>query len=288
MKPAKKENLEFDAARARQQVLEVERSELNLGEIDFYIIGRTPFLMNSMSMKAVHELLLPSAPKARGARAEGLKHDPLVEFRGAAHKWDDRHDRPTRLRFPTSGFKKALATAALRVSGTSKTEMLQLILIPTDAAFVDVYGIPEMHMSVVRSSGMNRTPDIRTRAIIPEWCAKVRFQYMQPNVSAKVIFKLMSTAGVICGAGDDRAEKGGSMGRWEIVEADDKRWEAIAKAGSRAEQDAALLAPQQYDVETAELYEWFVEERASRREEDAEGKRTRRSNGKTSGVSTNG
>lgn len=48
--------------------------------VRFTILGKTPLIMNSMSAKARHELLMPKGRKTMADKASSLKHDPLAEF----------------------------------------------------------------------------------------------------------------------------------------------------------------------------------------------------------------
>jgi hypothetical protein len=106
---------------------------------------------------------------------------------------------------------------------------------------------------------MNRTPDIRTRAIIAEWCMPCTIQYVKPQMSETAIMQLLANGGIIVGVGDFRQEKGKcNFGQFEIVaEADCKE---IIKTGGRVKQDAAIKDPICFDAESEELLNWFHEE----------------------------
>ena len=77
-------------------------------------------------------------------------------------------------------------------------------------------------MSITRSADKNRTPDVRTRAILPEWACKLRIAYTKPILREQAIFNLLAAAGLQSGVGDWRQEKGsGSYGAFKLVNADD-------------------------------------------------------------------
>jgi hypothetical protein len=221
------------------------------------IKGTTPLIYNAMSEKAQHELLLPG-DKGRAARAErGLKHEPLLEFRGSAYTFREVDgDLPTRLYFKTGAFKKAIANAALRIPGVTKTEVGQLCWITEDR--VPVYGVPQLMMAITRSADMAKTPDVRTRAILPKWACQFTVKAVAPLIKTENVVRLLMAAGVLMGIGDWRQEKGaGSYGQFEIVGPDDKEFAAILKGGGRGPQDKALAAPTPYDDETEKLLAWF-------------------------------
>lgn len=120
-------------------------------------------------------------------------------------------------------------------------------------------------MSIVRSADMNRTPDVRTRAIVPEWACRLRITFVQPLIRAQAVANLLAAAGITIGIGDWRSEKGsGNYGQFRIADKDDSDFKRILKEGGRAAQAEALENPVCYDDETTELLSWFEEERAKR------------------------
>ena len=130
---------------------------------------------------------------------------------------------------------------------------------------VPIYGIPKLFMTPVRNSGMNRAPDIRTRAIIAEWAAFVPIRYTTPMLNFRTVSTLFQAAGVICGVGDWRPEKGsGNFGTFEVVDQDDPEFLRIVKEGGRKAQEAAMKRADPYDAETEELLTWFEDEAKAR------------------------
>lgn len=115
---------------------------------------------------------------------------------------------------------------------------------------------------------MNKTPDIRTRAFLPRWCAEVDIAFVTPTLSVHSVVSLLSNAGVIVGIGDFRQEKGrGSYGCFS-VHGDDlgdwsDTWDEIT-AESREVQEAAMAKPEAADDETEELLGMLEDERAKR------------------------
>jgi hypothetical protein len=120
-------------------------------------------------------------------------------------------------------------------------------------------------MAIVRSADMNKTPDVRTRAIVPEWACQVRVTYVQPLIRAQAVANLLAAAGITIGVGDGRPEKGAmSYGQFRIADKDDADFKRIIKEGGRKAQQAALDSPVCYDDETTDLLSWFDGERAQR------------------------
>jgi hypothetical protein len=235
---------------------------LKQGRVTLKLIGNTPFYFNAMSAKAKRTLLIGGAKKTAAERKE-LKHDPETEFYDSVYRLPDG---PTLLGFPAPGVKNAMATAALETPGVTKTSVQRLIFLPEQK--IKMWGKPYLKMDVVRSADMNKTPDVRTRAFLPRWCAEVDIAFVQPTLSVHSIVSLLSNAGVIVGIGDFRQEKGrGSYGTFAVAGDDlgdwQGYWDEVTQEGREVQQHA-LENPEMADDETAELMALLEEERARR------------------------
>ena len=235
---------------------------LKQGRVTLRLIGTTPFYFNAMSVKAKRSLLIGGGKKTAAERRE-LKHNPEEEFRDSVYRLPDG---PTLLGFPAPGVKGAMATAALETAGVTKTSVQRLIFLPEQR--IKVWGVPFLKMDVVRSADMQKTPDIRTRAFLPRWCAEVQIAFVMPTLSTHSIVSLLQNAGTIVGLGDFRQEKGrGSYGTFRVIGEgqDDTEWNELMAEGREA-QSAAMEYPQFADQDTIELMELLEDERAKRAE----------------------
>lgn len=235
--------------------IDISIMEIQRGRIDFLVIGTTPMICNAMSGKAAGELLLPSPKKNAAEKAANLKHNPLEEYRNSVYK--TRGDSaPTRIYQLPTCFKKAIISAALDIPGATKSQMGRLISIIGDQIYI--YGIPQLHMSIVRMADMNRTPDVRTRVILPRWAAYLTVEYTKPIIKDQAVINLLAAAGITQGIGDWRVQKGsGNYGQFSLVGTDNTEFSEIVTTGGRAAQDAALADPLTYNAETDELLSWF-------------------------------
>lgn len=241
---------------------EISIVKIEQGRIQFCVLGVSPLIMHAMSAKVGRELLLPRGRKTAADKASSLKHNPYEEYRDSVYKAVG-DDGDTRCLVRSTAFKSAMASAALDIPGAAKAQIGRLTYVNGD--YVEVYGVPRLHMAVVRSADMNKTPDIRTRAILPAWACRVTVTYTRPILRESSVVNLLAAAGVMRGIGDWRPEKGsGSFGQFELVSSDDERFLSVVKSGGRAAQDKALANPECYDGETAELLSWFDSE-ANRR-----------------------
>jgi hypothetical protein len=236
---------------------------LKRGRITLRMIGNTGLYFNAMSAKALRSLLIGGGKKT-AAEKRDIKHDPEQEFRDSVYRAETGE---TLLCFPATGVKGAMATAALETKAVTKASVKRLIFLPE--ARVRIWGKPYLKMDVVRSADMNRTPDVRTRAFLPEWCASVDVAFVAPTLSAHDIGSLLSNAGLIVGIGDFRQEKGsGSFGTFSVhsekMDADaQEAWDRIT-ADARDVQTAAMEAAEPADAETRELMAILRQERMRR------------------------
>lgn len=235
---------------------------LKQGRVTLRMIGTTPFYFNAMSAKAKRSLLIGGGKKTAAEKKE-IKHDPEQEFRDSVYR---QPTGETLLCFPAPGVKGAMATAALETPGVTKTSVQRLIFLPQSK--INIWGKPLLKMDVVRSADMNKTPDVRTRAYLERWCAEVDIAFVTPTLSVHSIVSLLSNAGVVCGIGDFRQEKGkGSFGTFAVAGEDmgdwQETWDEVTQ-DARASQEAAMSAPVYADDETADLMELLFEERERR------------------------
>lgn len=234
---------------------------LKQGRVTMRIIGSTPMYYNAMSVKAKRSLLIGGGKKTAAEKKE-IKHDPETEFRDSVYK---TRTGPTLLAFPAAGIKNGMATAALVTDGVKKTDVQRLIFLPQEK--ISIWGRPYLRMDVVRSADMNRTPDIRTRAFLPRWCAEIDIAFVTPNLSIHSIGSLVNNAGLVSGLGDFRQEKGkGSYGTFRLVstEEDEALWQELTEKEARESQETALAEPETYDDETRELWAMLRQERMRR------------------------
>ncbi|MBM2293740.1 hypothetical protein JQX09_17565 [Sulfitobacter pseudonitzschiae] len=235
---------------------------LKQGRVTLRLIGTTPLYMNSMSAKAKRSLLIGGGRKT-AAEKRDIKHDPETEFRASMYR---QETGDTLLCFPAPGIKAAMATGALETPGVTKSSVQRLIFLPQQK--INIWGRPLLKCDTVRSADMARTPDIRTRAFLPRWCAEVDIAFVSLTLSAHSIVSLLSNAGVVCGIGDYRQEKGkGGFGTFSVHGEDlgdwQHEWDEITADARDAQQDA-YDNPEYADQDTADLMEMLEDERLIR------------------------
>lgn len=241
-----------------------ERSSLSLDIVEtrrmratFHILGAQPLFPRTIK-NSLKDLLVGSKKKNAAAKAATQKHDVLREFRESAIVLPD--GAPTLLAMPGGSFRKALAQAAVDLPGDANRQMVGRLTF-VEEYNIPIYGVPYLHMTGVRQAGINRTPDVRTRVIMPQWAAEITISYQMPMLSFRNVSMLFQAAGMIVGVGDWRQEKGsGSNGLWTIVDADNPEYLFVRESGGRAVQEAAMKDPTCYDTATDELFAWWIEQ----------------------------
>lgn len=248
-------------ATAKNDSGEVRVGEMTRGQIEVTVIGESPLICNAMSAKASMELLLPKK-KTTAERAMSLKHEPYAEFKRSMYT-SRSADSDALVVVKATSFKKSIMGAALDMPGAKKAQIGRLMYVeglysPDE---ICIYGVPQMMMSITRSADMNKTPDVRTRAIFPTWCATFSVSFATPMLNQTTIANLLSGAGLTQGIGDWRVEKGsGNYGRFRLADPADPVVQLLKATGDRRAQADAILSPEYYDSETEELATWFDEE----------------------------
>lgn len=236
----------------------VEIDPLKQSRVRFKIVGTAPMYFNAMSVKAKRDLMIGGRKKTAADKKE-IKHNPEQEFYDSTYRV--KHG-PTLLAFPSPGIKGGMAIAALETSGITKTSVQRLVA--TTGRVIPIWGLPYLKMDVVRSADMSRTPDVRTRAFLPRWCSEVEIAFIGQTLSTHSVASLLVNAGVVCGLGDFRQEKGkGNYGTFRVAADDDEEWSEIAQEG-REPQQRALDEPVAADEDTEELLELMRHERKLR------------------------
>ena len=110
------------ATKKAPQESALEIQPLKQGRVKLRMMGTTPLYFNSMSSKAMRDLLIGGGRKTAAQKKE-IKHNPEQEFRDSVYK---KSFGDTLLCFPAPGVKGAMATAALETDGITKTSVQRL------------------------------------------------------------------------------------------------------------------------------------------------------------------
>ena len=252
------------ARKPKEEKIVTEIQEIGTNHVGYNVLGTSPLIVHRYPFKAWQELVLPSRKENRAALEQTLKHMPVEEYRECFYRnRDDK--RPTLFHLPNGMFAGALAQAGVDVPGAARATLQRLTRVVD--INIDLYGIPELFCAMVRNSGMNRAPDVRTRPIFPQWACRITVRYCVPQLTERNITHLMGAAGMIVGVGDWRGERGGPYGAFKVVEDGNPEFEQIVKKQGRKPQTEVYNHPIFHDEDTTQLMTWFEQELA-RREQD--------------------
>lgn len=239
-------------------------SEIKMDEMQFNLLGITALMPHSASAHAKGQLLFPSPKKNAAERATSMKHEPFDEYREAAYQFDDNEAGATRLYMPAAAIKAAIRDVAIDMIGTKKAQIGRLTTVV--GGKLPLYGVPCIHSMLVRSSDMNKTPDVRTLPALKRWAIPgVRVRFVNSLIKNTSMANLIANGGIIIGIGDGRPQHGYfDFGMWRCVPDDDRELKEIMRLGGRKAQEAALADPEFYDLETEKLLRWFEAEKKRR------------------------
>ena len=214
-------------------------------------------ICNSMSAKVVQELLNPKGRKTAADKAANLKHDPHEEFQNSIYR-SNGPESSTLVEILTTSFKQSMKGAVRHVPGATMVQIGQLVTVLGERT--SVHGDPHIFCAVTRSADINKTPDVRTRCILPRWACKLEISFIKPQVNTKTVIGLLANAGMTQGVGDWRTEKGsGNYGSFEIVQPTNPEFKRLLKIGY----DQQLEAMDNYiphDLETQKLLAQFMKD----------------------------
>lgn len=239
-------------------------SEIRMTTMKFNLVGVSPLMPHSPSAHAKGQLLFPAPKKNAAERATSMKHEPFDEFREACYAFDDNDADATRLCMPGSAIKAAIRDVAVDMIGTKKAQIGRLTMVLGNK--LPLFGVPTVNTMLVRSSDMNKTPDVRTLPVLKRWAIpNVTVRFVDSLIKQASIANLMANAGIIVGIGDGRPQHGYfDFGMWRCCGDDDRELREIMKLGGRAAQERALADPEYFDLESEKLLTWFLDERKRR------------------------
>jgi hypothetical protein len=115
----------------------------------------------------------------------------IGEFRGAIYRCRDPKT-PTAIHIPNGTFHGALCNAALDLPGATRAKMERLtkVVDPT----IHLYGVRHVLCMMVRNSDINRTPDVRTRPIFPQWACQITIAYVQSLITERTVAVVAPTS----------------------------------------------------------------------------------------------
>ena len=237
-----------------KDVKAVEVQRIRMDEMTVRLRGITGLYCHRMTAKAKYETLVGGTRKTTADKVL-MRHDPRAEFLDSMEVMEGWHPN-SHIAIPSVAIKKAMMTSSLTVSGVTKEDVKRLIFMPDE--WVPVFGIPRIRVDITRLPTPNNPPDARSRAYFRDWGTTVTIRFAKPKMHETAVVALLYNAGIICGIGDFRQERGagnyGTFEPWE-EEFDSKlldrnaQWEAIQNVEPDNDTTRGML--EEYDAEAS-------------------------------------
>lgn len=246
---AKTNNRIKDAAqKAAPTMSAIEIPPLRLGDLRLRIRGTNLLCVHAWSSKAKKMMLSKQMKEASGPREA---KSPIEDFLGALYWLEgekpqfETDPKTGQVTYSQAVVQEAIKTAKFGVRALSlKNAMvgacrfIEGITMTQANGAVFVYGAedpgevlwnpkemllikgshPIMREDIVRLQGQGRPPDIRYRPEFTEWHIDILIRYNAGFFSAAQVVNLLATAGFSQGICENRPERGGDWGTFEIEE----------------------------------------------------------------------
>ena len=122
-----------------------------------------------------------------------------------------------RVCLPPTAFKKGMLTAVGMLGDKSlKKTNLRTGLYVVGGSLPITSGPMIPRMDMVRTSGMNRTPDVRFRPSFPDWKCRMEITFDPSVIKTQTVVDLLNRAGMV-GVGEWRPERDGTFGTYQVT-----------------------------------------------------------------------
>lgn len=191
----------------QQQTGRVEIPDFPVVNFTVRIVGRTPLIANRFGESAIAKL---EDSQQRKAKHKLDARDPEAEFEEGRYRLPDGRDA-----FPAASIKKAVKSAAIRMTELKGTEVLAAFNIEAlDSGLLPIDSAPPKmrtdHVVRVGRGGVAYRPEYWP------WAIDIPVSLFTPTLGVAEFLNLLRNAGFGIGLGNWRPEKGGSSGTFDI------------------------------------------------------------------------
>ncbi len=190
----------------------------------FLVVGVTPLIQHAWSEKAIR--IMQDAQSGKKTKAKNRDPKVPADEYHAAHYWFDEDAGIAGV--PASAFKQAMVAACRFYDGIKMTQAKQMFFVPGE--LLPINGTSVMRTDPVK---IGQTTDLRYRPQFDRWSCVVDVEFFASQIDTESVVNLLDAAGAGVGIGEWRPERGGSFGRFAIVDQDG--WDAY-QAGATAEE----------------------------------------------------
>lgn len=203
------------------------------------IIGDTPLIVHAWSEKAKKEMLAAQQKTKKAKKAMDIR-DPFAEFMNTLYWITKKPEQETpeafeaalangaKFGFPTICFKLAALAAAYRAGvipnqvGMKCSFWLEGIekFNPGSGSglvLIESSNPPRLQEDMVRIGGINKTADLRYRAVFDDWKVRLKVSLIDTGTfNMESVINAIEMGGLMCGVGEWRMEKNGEYGQYHV------------------------------------------------------------------------
>ena len=206
---------------------ETEKAEITLKpikikEVEITIKGVSPLIVNNFNEKCQQQILDTQLKVAK----EKKPRNPVEDFMRACYwltpmpeeftqeSFEKALKEGAKFGFPAKGIKASIVSGAYRNKMTPDKVSLQgAFLIPEEMIEIK-YGELEMRQDYVRIA--HNGTDVRFRPEFKDWSMTFKMKYNENAYSLEQLLNFINLGGFSCGLGEQRVEKGGNNGSYEV------------------------------------------------------------------------
>lgn len=202
---------------------EITLQPIKIKEVEITIEGITPLIVNNFNEKSRRQILdsqmkkpkeekKPRNPIEDGMRALYWLTPMPEEFTEEA--FEKALKEGARFGFPAKGIKASAASGAYRNGMTKdKVSLYGAFLIPDELIEIKY---KDLHIREDYVRVANGSADVRFRPEFNEWSMTFTIRYNENKYSLEQIINFINIGGFSCGLGEQRVEKGGNNGSYQV------------------------------------------------------------------------
>jgi hypothetical protein len=207
----------------KKEEKEIIINPIQIKEVEITIEGITPLIVNNFSEKSRQQILDTQMKKpkkekeARNPIEDGMRAcywlTPMPnEF--TEESFEKALKEGARFGFPAKGIKASIVSGAYRNKMTKdKVSLYGAFLIPEELVEIK-YESMKIREDYVRIA--NGSADVRFRPEFDKWSMTFKIRYNENTYSLEQILNFINIGGFSCGLGEQRVEKGGNNGSYQV------------------------------------------------------------------------
>ena len=202
---------------------EITLQPIKIKEVEITIEGITPLIVNNFNEKSRQQILdsqmkkpkeekKPRNPIEDGMRALYWLTPMPEEF--TEESFEKALKQGARFGFPSKGIKASAVSGAYRNGMTKdKVSLYGAFLIPEELIEIKY---KDLHIREDYVRVANGSADVRFRPEFNEWSMTFTIRYNENKYSLEQIINFINIGGFSCGLGEQRVEKGGNNGSYQV------------------------------------------------------------------------